>query len=393
MRLSSARCVLVAARFDRLVPFDVQTKLSLVMQDSRQGRPQGLRWRSWGLGVALPAPEAAAVPPCGQARGLARPCRRGPKPREPSAPPPGRLSVTWCTRRKNLRRLGERDRRSGLVVMRPEFSLVYVIHALAHHSDYPTASEAEEFGVNESYAPFQQMILFYLDALSREGNYRDDRKGKAKLRGRAAATSYSRPTPRWWRRYARRWASATTPEAGPRGERGSSRSSAGSWPPSSGWEAPPLLLLPRMGRMGRPLRPRPPPTAPSPTADKLVLASCSRGGGLGGLKPVLPAGLDLASTGVTENFSAKKKGIKLEGGGGGKKKAKSPKRKSPDSTPSPGNRRRRRRRRTTPEGKKGAVLSPAAANVKRERPGRAAKSKAAAAIAADGGRGERRGQL
>ena len=386
VRLSSARCVLrVATRFDRLVPFDVQTKLSLVMQDPDRGVRRDF---ADDLGASVSRFQRQRPPQSHlAAKHAAWLALAGADPNRENRQLATRQIVRYVVHAaENLRRLGERDRRSGLVVMRPEFSLVYVIHALAHHSDYPTASEAEEFGVNESYAPFQQMILFYLDALSREGNYRDDRKGKAKRGGAGGGNLVFEADASLVEAVCKKVGECDDARGGTQGGTRvlaelcrllAAKLGVG------GASAPPVAEDGEDGEAAAAPASSHGHRVPLPT--NLYSPRAPGGGGLGGLKPVLPAGLDLASTGVTENFSAKKKGIKLEGGGGGKKKAKSPKRKSPDSTPSPGNRRRRRRRRTTPEGKKGAVLSPAAANVKRERPGRAAKSKAAAAIAADGG--------
>ena len=82
---------------------------------------------------------------------------------------------------ENFKKDARHSKSRPYTIMRPEFLLVYLIHLLAHHPDYPTSADVAHYGVQSVFAPFQQMVLFVLEILTR-GNQVAPRAGKAQTK-------------------------------------------------------------------------------------------------------------------------------------------------------------------------------------------------------------------
>ena len=174
VRLASAKAILqVARKHDASIPLNVYREVCLVMQDPirvvRESFASSLNdlvkyFQSRAL-VKHAAKYAAAFSLAGA---------------DPSKENKGKvvkylLRFFWDgTKIKNhyLNRGGKAasrgeqsnsNNRNCDALYSPEYVLVYAVHLLAHHPDFPTKEDLEEFGVNESLDAFQQQLMMVLD--------------------------------------------------------------------------------------------------------------------------------------------------------------------------------------------------------------------------------------
>ena len=75
---------------------------------------------------------------------------------------------------ENFKKDARHSKSRPYTIMRPEFLLVYLIHLLAHHPDYPTDADVAHYGIQSVFAPFQQMVLFVLEILTRGNQMGED---------------------------------------------------------------------------------------------------------------------------------------------------------------------------------------------------------------------------
>ncbi|QDZ25770.1 hypothetical protein A3770_18p82880 [Chloropicon primus] len=193
VRLAAAKAILqVIKRHDNLVSFKVYQDVCLVMQDPSKDVRRAFAAELNSLVASFQATRPPQVPKA--AKYAAALALAGADPNKENKALATNYLIRYIVHAcENMKRGEGRDKsqRDGVdrnyPLMRPEFVLVFAIHLLAHHSDYPTKDDLEDYGVNEPFLPFQQMLLFFLEILSHGEYFLDSSKGGLSKRGKEKA--------------------------------------------------------------------------------------------------------------------------------------------------------------------------------------------------------------
>jgi hypothetical protein len=169
IRLASARAILqVAKRHDSMISYQTHVDLCLVMQDpSCQVR----REFSQQLNQLVQHFQSQSPPQVTKAgKYAAALALSGADPNMENVEMTGSYFCRFIAHSSEIMKryhAQTKEKQQRNVFWNPEYVFVYIVHLLAHHTDYPRDPEdIEELGLYPAFLPFQQMLQFALECLS-----------------------------------------------------------------------------------------------------------------------------------------------------------------------------------------------------------------------------------